>query len=135
VGITKIFNPTNQQIGVEGLGYFSESPFSMREIAQTQEVKNVKGESLGWTPNDDDRRGLYDYFANIIKTGDVLTLAQWDEDGIHMDPFTETSVKHTKGEYKFNEAGKPYYETLEGRNPVNKQILSPWDTVTVDGTT
>jgi len=40
VGITKIFNPNSSRIGTEGFGVWSDSPFSLREIAQTQDVKN-----------------------------------------------------------------------------------------------
>jgi hypothetical protein len=134
VGITKIFNPTNQQIGIEGFGIWSESPYSMREIAQTQDVKSQDGVSLGFTPNDDDKSGIIDfYWDKFFGTKDTLALAQWTEDGTHLDPFTNTSMTHKKGERKYNEFGKPYYETLEGKSPVNRQLLSPWDTITVDG--
>lgn len=136
IGITKIFNPTSSQIGIEGFGIWSESPLSLREVAQTQEVKNQKGESLGFTPNDDDKSGIIDfYWDKFFGTKDTLALAQWTEDGTHIDPFSGSSIPHKKGDMRYNEYGKPYYETLEGKTPANRQILSPWDTITVDGST
>jgi len=62
-------------------------------------------------------------------------LAQWTEDGTHIDDYTGTSATHKKGDYKYNELGKPFYETLEGKSPVNRQLLTVWDTITVDGST
>lgn len=43
-------------------------------------------------------------------------------------------VKHKKGDYKLNEKGTYYYETLGNRSPIGKQVLSIMDTITVDGT-
>jgi hypothetical protein len=89
---------------------------------------------LGFTPNDKSKSGVIDFFYDrIFGTKDILVLAQWDEDGVHIDPFTNEEVSHKKGERKYNEYGKPYYETLSGRNPVDKIVLSPWDTITTDG--
>ena len=135
VQISKIFNPTSQRVGVEAVGHWSESPFTMREIAQTQEVKNQKGVGLGFTPNDDDKSGVWDFLKNSLFGAGSQALAQWTEDGEHLDEFSEQSTTHKKGDYKYNEFGKPYYETLEGKTPVNRQMLTIWDTVTVDGST
>jgi hypothetical protein len=60
-------------------------------------------------------------------------LATWDEDGTHIDPITRREVKHKKGENKLNDNGTYYYETLNGRSPIGKQVLSSLDTLTVDG--
>jgi len=38
----------------------------MREIAQTQEVKNQKGLGLGFTPNDDNKSGVWDFLKNTV---------------------------------------------------------------------
>lgn len=133
VGITKIFNPSSSRIGIEGFGTWSDSPLSMREVAQTQNVKNQKGEDLGFTPNDDSKSGMFDFINDQLFGSGVKALAQYTTDGTHIDPFTEESVSHKKGEMKYNEMGKPFYETLEGATPVSRQILSPWDTITNDG--
>jgi hypothetical protein len=60
-------------------------------------------------------------------------MAQWEEDGEHIDPFTGLSKKHRKGDYKLNDKGTYYYETLNNRNPIGKEVLSVFDTLTVDG--
>jgi hypothetical protein len=60
-----------------------------------------------------------------------LVLAQWDEDGTHIVNGRE--VVHKAGDYKFNEYGDPYYETLGNRPLTGKDILHISDTLTVDG--
>lgn len=42
-------------------------------------------------------------------------------------------VQHRKGEYKFDEEGSPYYETLGDREVYGKDVLHYTDTFTVDG--
>jgi hypothetical protein len=42
-------------------------------------------------------------------------------------------VSHKAGDYKFNENGDPYYETLGNRSLTGKDILHISDTLTVDG--
>ena len=59
-------------------------------------------------------------------------LAQWDEDDIHYE--NGIAVEHKKGDLKFNESGKPYYETLGKRDIYGKDVLHYVDTLTVDGT-
>lgn len=134
VQIGKIFNPDAQKVGTIQPELWAQSEFSIREIAQTQEVKNQRGENLGFTPNDDSKSGLADFwFDKMFKTKDALALAQWTEDGMHSDEFSGMDMVHKKGEYKLNELGKYYYETLEGKTPLNRTLLSPWDTITDDG--
>jgi hypothetical protein len=64
-------------------------------------------------------------FSNPIKYikqifSDPLILATYDSDGTHIDPISGKKLKHSKGELKLNSNGKPYYETLNGRNPATK---------------
>jgi hypothetical protein len=47
-------------------------------------------------------------------------LATYDEDTKELDKFTGEMVTHKKGDLKLNSIGKPYYETLAGRNPYSK---------------
>jgi hypothetical protein len=49
-----------------------------------------------------------------------LVLATYDSDGESIDPISGKKLKHSKGEIKLNSNGKPYYETLNGRNPATK---------------
>lgn len=104
-----------------------ESEFTVRELAQTQKIFDTEsGEFKNITPNDEGFLG-----AAFGKNTQVL--AQYDEDGIHYDMDLGKDVQHFKGEYKLNDAGKPFYETLNGREVYGKQVLSPWDVLTVDG--
>jgi hypothetical protein len=43
-------------------------------------------------------------------------------------------VKHKKGDKKINENGTFYYENLNGRDIYGRDVLSKFDTLTVDGT-
>lgn len=97
---------------------------------QNAEVRDWRtGKSLGYTPNDDDKRGLFDFLGL-----EPLVEAVWEEDGTHIDPFTNQTVEHKKGEHKIDEDGNFYYETLGGRDASGKSFLKQWDTLTVDGT-
>ena len=71
-------------------------------------------------------KGLFKSFSRP-----TLVLATWDEDGIHEE--NGRSVQHRKGEYKFDEDGSPYYETLGEREVYDKDVLHYTDTFTVDG--
>ena len=64
---------------------------------------------------------------------EALVYAQWDEDGSHTDYETNREVFHQKGEYKLNDENKFYMETLGDREIHGKQILSPIDVLTKDG--
>jgi hypothetical protein len=62
-------------------------------------------------------------------------MAQWEEDGEHIDPITGLTRTHKKGDYKLNEKGTYYYETLGDRSPIGKEFVSALDYITIDGTT
>lgn len=131
VYLRKVANPLIKTKGLEGIFNTSDGLLSKREAMQREEVRDWKtGESLGWTPNDDDKRGFFDFMF----TPPVVE-AVWDEDGYHKDPITGKTEFHQKGEHKINENGNYYYETLDGRDATGKSFLKAWDTVTVDGTT
>jgi len=59
-------------------------------------------------------------------------MATYDEDGTHYDPMVGHDVIHKKGDYKLNDNGTYYYETLNGRSAMGKEVLSTFDTLTVD---
>jgi hypothetical protein len=132
-----IANPERQQIGIEGVSIFSKPTKSRSEIAQENKIYDYeKGEYRDDTPNDHTFfNGKNDYGMGFLSSlwDDPLVMAQYDEDGEHQDPITKQMVKHKKGDYKLNEKGTYYYETLGKRSPVGKQVLSLMDTITVDG--
>lgn len=127
------YNPDRQKIGIEGVNVWSKPERSRSELAQTQKIFNTEtGKFENWTPNDNALfNGKSDFGLSWLKSlfSDPLVLAQYEEDTIDKD-----GTKHKKGDYKLNEEGTYYYETLGGRSPIGKQVLSSLDTLTVDGT-
>ena len=127
------YNPDRQKIGIEGVNVWSKPERSRSELAQTQKIFNSEtGKFENWTPNDNALfNGKSDFGLSWLKSlfSDPLVLAQYEEDTIDKD-----GIKHKKGDYKLNEEGTYYYETLGGRSPIGKQVLSSLDTLTVDGT-
>ena len=75
------------------------------------------------SPND---KSLLSSPINYIKQifSSPLVMAQWEDDNYHIDPLTGEKKKHKKGDYKLNSEGQYYTETLNGRNPMNKRVLS-----------
>ncbi len=120
-------NPFGDIQGVVGPLSKVESDFTVREIAQTQKVlDSATGKFKEATPNEEG-------FIGALFGANTKVLAQFDEDGMHYDADLGKDVNHFKGEYKMNEYGKPFYETLNKREVYGKQVLSPWDVLTVDG--
>ena len=117
-------NPTKIEYSIEGLGLTSESPFSNREIAQANEVRDENGNKLGYTPNE--RGGL---FKSLSRP--TLVLAQYDEDTTEM--VDGKQIVHMKGELKLDEHGLPYYEELGNREIYGRDVLHYTDTFTEDG--
>lgn len=60
-----------------------------------------------------------------------MVLAQYDED--EEEIVNGRVIHHKKGEYKLNEHGEYYYETLGNRSAKGKSILHTEDVLTVDG--
>lgn len=117
-------NPLYESQGIKGLLYKGDSQFSIREIAQNELVKDTNGNNLNWTPNE--KGGL---FKSLTRP--VLVLAQYDEDTEEI--INGKVVKHKKGDLKFNENGRPYYEELGDREVYGKDVLHYTDTITIDG--
>lgn len=131
--VTRGVNPDRQAIGIEGVNVWSDPVFSQREIAKQNKVFNTEtGEFEDYTVND---HSLVSSAVNWFKDlfDDPLVLATWDDDGEHIDPLTGVVKKHKKGEAKLNDKGTYYYETLGGRSVIGKDVLSVFDTFTVDG--
>lgn len=118
-------NPIKISTGINYITQSSKPVLSIRELAQANVARdNETGESLGWTPNE--KGGL---FKSLSRP--TLVLATWDEDGVHEE--NGRTIQHQKGEYKFDEDGSPYYETLGNREIYDKDVLHYTDTFTVDG--
>lgn len=126
-------NPDRQAIGIEGVNVWSDPVFSKREIAKQNKVYNTEtGKYEDYTVNE---HTLVSNPIEWIKDQfrDPLVLATYDEDGTHVDPITGIVQQHKKGDAKLNDKGTYYYETLGGRSVLGKEVLSVFDTFTVDG--
>ena len=117
-------NPLYESQGIEGLLYTGAGQFSIREIAQRELVKDQDGNTLDWSPND--KGGLFKAL-----TRPTLVLAQYDEDTEEI--IDGQVIKHKKGDLKYNENGRPYYELLGDREMYGKDLLHYTDTLTIDG--
>lgn len=126
-------NPFLQSNSLTRIGKKGDRTLSISEIAQSQKIYNSKTETfeedsvndrvLGETP--------LKWFGDLFS--EPLVIAQWDEDGEHEDPLTGEIKTHKKGDYKYNDEGTFYYETLNGRDVYGKQVLNRMNTLTVDG--
>lgn len=125
-----VANP-NREVNVFGSTH--DGGFSQRELAQQSRIWDTeRGEWSTDTVND---RALFSNPGKWLSTvfGDPLVYATYDSDGEHYDTFTGQMMPHKKGEYKLNKYGLPYTETLDGRSLVNKEVVSGFDLLTVDG--
>lgn len=113
-------------------GDIYKNDLSQRELAQKNKIwDSAKGEWSDDTAND---RSLTSNPLKWFKTflGEPLVYATYDSDGEHYDQYTGRTVKHKKGEYKLNQYGSPYTETLNGRSLIGKEVVSAFDVMTVD---
>lgn len=122
--INRVFNPDRRKFGVEKVGFVSDRTLTAAEIAQTQKVFDP--ETGEWEESPNDAWLGRNWFEPVA-------LAQWDSDDFHIDPETGRKVRHKKGELKLNEEGTYYYEKLGNREPYGRQLLSPFDILTTDG--
>lgn len=124
--ISKVQNPLRQQESFVNFGIKEKPTQSVREIAQTKPTFDYKTGKWLESPNET-------WISNFTNP---KVLAQWDfdadKDG---NPTTnpEEIVFH-KGDKKINPiTGTYYYETLGNRDIYGKEVLSGFDTLTVDG--
>nr|DAU84779.1 MAG TPA: REGULATOR OF NONSENSE TRANSCRIPTS 1 MEDIATED DECAY, ZINC-FINGER, ATP-BINDING [Caudoviricetes sp.] len=131
--IRRGINPNRQAIGIEGVNVWSEPTLSRREIAKQNKVFNTaSGKYEDYTVNDHTLvSNPIEWFKDLFR--DPLVLATYDSDGVHIDPITGIEQKHKKGDAKLNDKGTYYYETLGNRSIIDKDVLSVFDTFTVDG--
>lgn len=123
ITLTTIPNPMKQQSSIITLGNTEAPTMSIDEIAQTQKVWDPSSQSWHDSPNDS-------FFTDFF---DTRILAQWDEEGEHVDPITGETVHHEKYEPKLNDQGYYYYENLAGRDIYGKRVLNKMNTLTTDG--
>lgn len=128
----KVANPLKQVYGFGGFGSISDPTLTVAEAAQKSKIFDWdKQEFIDTTPNDSAlENSLINFVTSVFNP---LVLATYDSDTETIDPITGAKVKHKKGDYKVNEDGDYYYETLGKRSPYGKQIKSIFDTLTVDG--
>ena len=120
--LSKVENPMKQQSSIVSLGKIEAPKLSVAEIAQTQKVYDPKTDSWHDSPNDS-------FFTDFF---DTRVLAQYDEDGTHINPITGKEEEHLKGDYKLNDEGTYYYENLAGRSIYGRTVLNKMDTLTKD---
>lgn len=130
--IVKVFNPNRLKTGISRVGRTDEREWTVSELAQKERVFDYDTQQWkDYTPND---RTLFGNLGGFISSlSEPLVIAQYDTEGYHTDPYTGRRVKHKKGDYKYNEEGNYYYETLGGREAYGKQFKSIFDSFTVDG--
>ena len=127
----KIANPYEQNFSISRLGRVDEPNQSEAELAQKNKVlanpttAGTNLENAIWedSPNDS-------FFGHFL---DTLVMAQYDEDGEHVDPISGETVKHYKGQLKTNNEGQFYYEKLDGRDIYGRRVLNKMDVLTTDG--
>lgn len=131
--IKKVPNPLRQKTGISNLGIIDNPEISIREAAESSKVYNWEKQKFeDYTPND---TALFENLFNFGKSlFNPLVLAQYEEGETSIDPTTGETITHKKGEYKQNEDGNYYYETLDGRSTYGKEIRSIWDNITAEGT-
>ena len=119
------YNPFKQLYSRSSINSIDESPFSLREIAQQGKIYDP---NTGQWSKSVNKLGLFDKLF-----GDTLVYAQWDEDGIHVDPINGQTVKHKAGDWKLDPEGNLFLEKLGGREVYGKQVVSISDILTTDG--
>lgn len=124
-------NPYQTTSSIYELGKVGERTKSIDEIAQANKVllnpttagENLENAQWGDTPND----SFWGYFT------DTLVMAQYDQDGTHVDPFTGEQVEHKAGDLKLDNTGNFYYEKLDGRDIYGRRVLNKMNVLTTDG--
>ena len=126
-------NPFLQDNSLTRVGKKGDRTLSIAEIAQSQKVYDYKEQKFKEESVNDRALGnnAFKWLGDLFS--EPLVIAQWDEDGEHVDLLTGETKKHKKGDYKYNEEGTFYYETLGGRDVYGKQVLNKMNTLTVDG--
>lgn len=120
--IQKVRNPLLQSEGVSHLFGKGENDKSQRELAQMHKVWDSKNQKwLDYTAED---LGIKYLFKQS------LVYAKWDEDGTHFDKSLGREVKHRKGEWKTDDDGLYYTETIDNNEGYGKEFVAFTDILT-----
>lgn len=124
IDVERVINPQDQSFGLTNTNEWSTPTKSRREMAQkNQYFDNDTGK---WSDKTVNEEGILGLLKNKS-----LVYASWDEDGTHIDPFTGKEVKHAKGEWKTDEFGNYYAETINNEEAIDKQFVT-WSEVLTD---
>lgn len=126
--ISTELNPTRRSHGVSSLFEYGKVTNSMRELAQQSKIWDYDNQV--WLDKTADDRGL---LGSLF--GQSLVYATWDEDGVHEDALTGRKIQHKKGDWKLNDKGQYYTETIGNRSGRGKQFVVATDTLTKEGST
>jgi len=121
--VQKVLNPMRVSEGVTHLFEKGENTKSMRELAQMSKIWDSKNKK--WLDHTAEDRG---FFGGLF--GETLVYATWDEDGEHFDKTLGRTVHHRKGDWKTNDSGQYYTETIGDRQAYDKQFVAFGDTLT-----
>lgn len=121
--VKKVLNPLRVSEGVVSLFEKGANTMSMRELAQQSKIWD--SDKQEWLDETADERGL---LGSLF--GKPLVYATWDEDGQHFDKTLGRTVNHRKGDWKTNDSGQFYTETIGNREAYDKQFVAASDTLT-----
>lgn len=123
-------NPDDIKVGIAGINETTLSPKSIRERAQGSKIFDTStGKFTDKSVNDISLFGNpFQYIKSLW--GDPLVYATYDKDTWWTDPFSGERILKHKGEYKLNDDGEYYTETLGGRSLRGKQVVSAADYLT-----
>ena len=128
--ISRTVNPEQITIGVAGLQEMSNPTRSRRSLAQDSKIYDPEsGKYLDKSVNDISLfSNPFEYIKSLFD--EPLVYATYDQDTIETDPITGREIKHLKGEWKTNQYGQYYTEKLNGRNILDKTVVSASDYIT-----
>lgn len=121
------FNPDKSSYNLTYFGSVDPNELSRRELAQRNKVFDTKTNEWSEKPLND-----FNVFSKFL--GDTLVYAAWDEDGTHYNKILGREVSHKAGDWKYDDTGNYYTETIGDREIYNKQVVNPSDLLTTEGT-
>lgn len=124
ISISKVANPLKQSKGITELNELSAPVLSKREAAQKNQYWD--NDTNTWSDKTVNEAGV----LGLLK-GKSLAYAIWDEDGTHIDKMTGQEVRHNAGDWKTDEFGNYYTETVDDEDSVGKQFIT-WSEVVTD---
>lgn len=124
--IIKDINPYKSEYGRTSIDSIDLGKLSIKELAQNSKVYDIDKKT--WSDKSANDLSILDKFF-----GETLTYATYDKDEETINPITKQTIVHKKGDWKTNDEGNFYIETLGNREIYGKQIVNPMDVLTTDG--